>query len=680
MTFGDSESNGATHMLFVDAGNNRVAVGTDTPDVPFHVSSSSTDIVKLTTESTTVGPNLLFANTDGTLARIASAETNALRIETGTSNTEMVRFTEASGAVFNEDSLDIDFRVESNNNANMLFVNAGNDRVGVGTGSPGAPLQIQTSHTVTDVTAANTNSTLIIGNSGAGDGVYNAIKFGANQQDMYIMSFNDNTQADRRMGFFLGSVAGDAAADERLSILGDGKIGVGTNAPAANLEVLDPTSGNFNGSIHVGGNGSNRRLVLEQSDVLTYKMGGTGTSSITQLVSGGSSGVGIVRTTIDADGTLTHKKGAIFNENGENADFRVEGDSQTHALFVDASTNRVGIHDSAPSYPLDVNGAIHSTTNVIIGDSSSSPGTLTLNDNSTTAYTIAMTGIGTRAFATQGSASSGDYSMTMENLGDGNFNLRVDGQITAGASASPFSDNAITIRGQQDGTAIKFEAGGTHRFDLDCNGTGTDNLSFNNTDGAKLFTIYRASEVVVNEDSSNQVDFRVESDSNTHMLFVDAGNNRVGINKSDPAATLTVKGTIRQHGTDNSGALYQLTDNRAYTATQASTNIFQLDGMANSACEITIIYTDGSYRNGSFIQKLYVACTGSGTTVQSPVITVEDKAKSNNGTFPNYLTWTVTASGANLVFAAVASTNLSGNATIYIRVDSAPNVTNIDIL
>ena len=257
MTFGDSEvvanedsanvdfrveSNGATHMLFVDAGNNRVAVGTDTPDVPFHVSSSSTDIVKLTTESTTVGPNLLFANTDGTLARIASAETNALRIETGTSNTEMVRFTEASGAVFNEDSLDIDFRVESNNNANMLFVNAGNDRVGVGTGSPGAPLQIQTSHTVTDVTAANTNSTLIIGNSGAGDGVYNAIKFGANQQDMYIMSFNDNTQADRRMGFFLGSVAGDAAADERLSILGDGKIGVGTNAPIAlaNLEVLVP--------------------------------------------------------------------------------------------------------------------------------------------------------------------------------------------------------------------------------------------------------------------------------------------------------------------------------------------------------------------------------------------------------------------------------------------------------
>ena len=40
------------------------------------------------------------------------------------------------GAVFNEDSADVDFRVESNGNANMLFVDGGNDRVGVGTNAP----------------------------------------------------------------------------------------------------------------------------------------------------------------------------------------------------------------------------------------------------------------------------------------------------------------------------------------------------------------------------------------------------------------------------------------------------------------------------------------------------------------------------------------------------------------
>jgi len=41
----------------------------------------------------------------------------------------------ASGVVFNEESLDLDFRVESNGNANMLFVDGGSDHVNIGTSS-----------------------------------------------------------------------------------------------------------------------------------------------------------------------------------------------------------------------------------------------------------------------------------------------------------------------------------------------------------------------------------------------------------------------------------------------------------------------------------------------------------------------------------------------------------------
>ena len=50
---------------------------------------------------------------------------------------------DSSNTVFNEDSQDIDFRVESNGNANMLFVDGGNNRVGIGTTSPGAELDIE---------------------------------------------------------------------------------------------------------------------------------------------------------------------------------------------------------------------------------------------------------------------------------------------------------------------------------------------------------------------------------------------------------------------------------------------------------------------------------------------------------------------------------------------------------
>ena len=45
-----------------------------------------------------------------------------------------------AGAIFNEASADVDFRVESNGNANMLFVDGGADRVGIGTGAPGASM------------------------------------------------------------------------------------------------------------------------------------------------------------------------------------------------------------------------------------------------------------------------------------------------------------------------------------------------------------------------------------------------------------------------------------------------------------------------------------------------------------------------------------------------------------
>jgi|TARA_Y100000289_G_scaffold11330_1_gene10467 hypothetical protein len=50
-----------------------------------------------------------------------------------------------------------------------------------------------------------------------------------------------------------------------------------------------------------------------------------------------------------------------------------------------------------------------------------------------------------------------------------------------------------------------------------------------------------SSEVVFN-DPSNDVDFRVESNGNTHMLFVDAGNDRCGIGTSSPDVALDVVG------------------------------------------------------------------------------------------------------------------------------------------
>ncbi len=51
---------------------------------------------------------------------------------------EFLRFDETTQdiVIFNEDSRDHDFRVETNNNANMFFIDGGNDRIGIGTNTP----------------------------------------------------------------------------------------------------------------------------------------------------------------------------------------------------------------------------------------------------------------------------------------------------------------------------------------------------------------------------------------------------------------------------------------------------------------------------------------------------------------------------------------------------------------
>lgn len=51
-------------------------------------------------------------------------------------------------------------------------------------------------------------------------------------------------------------------------------------------------------------------------------------------------------------------------------------------------------------------------------------------------------------------------------------------------------------------------------------------------------------EVVVNQTGDSLVDFRVESDNNTHMIFVDGGNDKVGINTSTPGSGLHVNSSF----------------------------------------------------------------------------------------------------------------------------------------
>jgi hypothetical protein len=180
--------------------------------------------------------------------------------------------------------------------------------------------------------------------------------------------------------------------------------------------------------------------------------------------------------------------GSVFNENGDNKDFRVESDDQAHMLFVDASTNRVGINNNVPQ------AFLHVTS----GDA---------------------TPLGSfRVEQTNASAGGNSWQSLFED----------------DSSADQGSGNSIIyINSNRPNTS----AGKILRV-------------VGNSKSSEYFSIYDTGEVVVNESSLSTGDFRVESDSNTHMLFVDAGSNHVNIGGStDLSQVLNVHGGVAL-GTD----------------------------------------------------------------------------------------------------------------------------------
>ena len=67
-----------------------------------------------------------------------------------------------AAVTINESGASVDFRVESNTNANMLFVDGSADKVGIGTSSPASALHISggdnTAAKLTITNTANTNT------------------------------------------------------------------------------------------------------------------------------------------------------------------------------------------------------------------------------------------------------------------------------------------------------------------------------------------------------------------------------------------------------------------------------------------------------------------------------------------------------------------------------------------
>ena len=331
-------------------------------------------------------------------------------------------------ATFNENGGDYDFRVESTGTANMFQVDAGSNVVNINSSN----------------TAHDTATKLqVAGRVRFGSG-YGAETAGMTTPSTTMIltkeSFNPTSGATRIYG---------------LAAQNSGYAVSGSTAPMAVL------LGGWN-------NGSSRAGGIEY-DPSTYNL----------HIMAGATGAG--QTGFQDTGRVAsfNSSSIVFNDQGNNQDFRVESDNNSNMIRVDAGNDRVGIACSpASTFMIDVDGAVNSGG----GDHWNLNKWFVISDGSSTS----SSGLGITH-----TAAGGTYI----------------------SSIHPFvAWRDLKFQGDQ----FQFLNGGTNNI-----------LQFDN------------SNFIVNENSLD-VDFRIESDAEANMFVVNAGANKITVGNTHTNGPLNV--------------------------------------------------------------------------------------------------------------------------------------------
>jgi len=128
------------------------------------------------------------------------------------------------------------------------------------------------------------------------------------------------------------------------------------------------------------------------------------------------------------------------------------------------------------------------------------------------------------------------------------YNLHVASAVAAVALIDGAAGKDALLRFGQDGTLKSYIKQGSGGNLVMTNETSDKDIIFSIKDGATSREGLRlngdVAEVVVNEGSDSLMDFRVESNNSTHMLFVDGGANTVGVGTSSPGSALHVNASF----------------------------------------------------------------------------------------------------------------------------------------
>ena len=256
-----------------------------------------------------------------------------------TGGTERFRVNNVGNVQFNTPQADANFRISTTSEVNTFFVDAGTDRVGIGTNSPGYKLQVSGGDIGIDVGErlyfGGGNHTYI------SEDINDRVRFFCGGDE--FMRFTEDTS--NTLNFY------QPTNFQSQSVVNMGNVGIGTNSPKTKLDVENTTAPTLSNDTHAG--------------------------EAIFLRSGGSAGDGNVQGVLafgKADGSSRRSGSAIAS---------VQTDSDVDKVGIGFYTS----DSSASSQTMDQRMLLDHTGNVGIGTTSPS-NTLEVKSGSTTPFGI----------------------------------------------------------------------------------------------------------------------------------------------------------------------------------------------------------------------------------------------------------------------------------------------------
>jgi len=245
--------------------------------------------------------------------------------------------------------------------------------------------------------------------------------------------------------------------------------------------------------ITTGGANEITNFITKWEDAGTHKIKNS-------LIYDNGTNVGIGTT---SPGALLDVRGtAIFNDGSGDYDFRIEGDDDEYLFFLDAGNDRIGIGTSTPD------GKLHVSTGTV-GDCI------------------------LRIEADINNTGGEDKNPILQFYQDGGNTIGEVGMI--GSSGQIFTSslaNSLYLV-NKEWAPIQFATSEIARMTITYDGK----VGIGTTSPNALLDV--RGDAIFNEDGGDN-DFRIESNNQTHLFFVDGGNNRVGIGTSSPICQLEV--------------------------------------------------------------------------------------------------------------------------------------------